>query len=86
MADILLLIFKDRPEVINFYYKYRSVLISTLLLCTLTTALLANNDKLRSLSLGFAIGIVIVNIGESVSRLRITENKKLRTGNESVNG
>ena len=83
---MLLFIFKDRPQVINLYYKYRHILISMLLLLSLATAMLTSNEKLRSLSLGFAIGVVLINIGESISRLRISENKKLHTGKEPVNG
>ncbi len=86
MEDLLLYFFKDNPGVINTYYKYRLVLINVLLLATICTAILANTDKVRSLSLGLAIGIVIVNIGESISRIRSNESKKLHAGSESVNG
>ena len=86
MADILLYFFKDRPDLINTYFKLRPVLINALLLCAITIAMLATTEKMRSLSLGFAIGILLINIGESISRLRISENKKLRAGRESANG
>ena len=86
MEDLLLYFFKETPGVINTYYKFRPVLINALLLVTISSAILANTDKVRSLSLGVAIGIVLVNIGESISRLRGNESKKLRAGSESVNG
>ena len=86
MEDILIYIFKDKPEVVNSYFKYRSVFVNALLLATIGIAILADSDKVRSLSLGFAIGIVIINIGESISRLRSNESRKLRAGSESVNG
>jgi len=86
MADILLYFFKDSPDLINTYFKLRPVLINALLLCAITIAMLATTEKMRSLSLGFAIGILLINIGESISRLRISENKKLRAGSESANG
>ncbi len=86
MEDLLLYFFKDNPGVINTYNKFRPVLVNALLLVTICIAILANNDKIRSLSLGLALGIVLVNIGESISRLRSNESKKFRAGSESVNG
>ena len=86
MADILLFIFKNRPDVVSIYYKYRHIIVNFLLLCSIAVAILAASEKMRSLSLGFAAGIVMINIGESISRLRIREDKKLRAGNSQVNG
>ena len=86
MEDVLLYFFKHRPEVINTYYKYRSLLINVILCVTICIAMLAKTDTARSFALGFAIGIVIVNIGEGVSRLRGNTSKKLGIGGESVNG
>ncbi len=78
MEALLLYFFRDRPEVISTYYKFRPVLINVMLLVAITIAMLANTDKVRSLALGIAIGIVIVNIGESINRLRSNGNKKLQ--------
>jgi hypothetical protein len=86
MEDLLLYFFKDKPEVINNYYKYRPLTINIILLVIIGTALLAKNEMLRSLSLGMASGILLVNIGEGISRLRVSGSKKLHAGSESVNG
>jgi hypothetical protein len=85
MQDVLLYFFKNKPEVINTYYKYRSVMINVVLFGVIATAILAKSDLVRSLSLGMASGIVLVNIGESISRLRGNGSKKLQAGSESVN-
>ena len=78
MEALLLYFFRDKPEVISAYYKFRPVLINIMLLVAIATAMLANTDKMRSLALGIAIGIVIVNIGESINRLRSNGSKKLQ--------
>ena len=86
MEALLLYFFRERPEVISAYYKYRPVLINMILLVTLATAILSHSEKVRSLSLGLAVGVVLVNIGESVARLRGNNSKKVHGSTESVNG
>ncbi len=82
MEDLVLYFFKDRPEVINLYYRYRPVLVNLLLLLAVCTGLLVGSDKIRSFSLGLAASILLVNTGESIGRLRSSGSKKLPVGNE----
>ena len=81
MEDLVLYFFKERPEVIMAYYRYRPVAVNILLLAAVCTGLLAGNEKIRSLSLGLAAGILLVKTGESIVRLR-NSGKKLPAGNE----
>ena len=82
MEDLVLYFFKDRPEVISNYYRYRTVAMNVLLLIAVCIGLLAGNEKIRSFSLGLAAGVLLVNTGESISRLRSNRTKKLPAGNE----
>jgi hypothetical protein len=75
MKDILAYFFADKPEVLSSYQKYRTVVINALLLVTITVALLTNSDNTRSLSLGFALGIVIVTMGRNLGRIEDSKTK-----------
>ena len=81
MEDLVLYFFKERPEVISAYYRYRPVAVNILLLVAVCTGLLAGSDKIRSFSLGLAAGVLLVKTGESIGRLR-NSGKKLPAGNE----
>ena len=86
MKYLLFTYFKDKPELLNIYSRLRPVLVNVLLLVTLCMALLAKSEKIRSFSVGFATGLVLINTGESIGRLRSNGNKKIQVGSESVNG
>jgi hypothetical protein len=85
MEYILLTYFSDRPGMITAWHKFRPVAINATLLGLLILGLLAKTDVVRSIALGMATGIVLVNLGESINWLRSNEHKKLHGGNESIN-
>ena len=82
MEDLVLYFFKDRPDVISAYHRYRVVAVDLLLLVAVCIGLLAGNEKIRSFSLGLAAGVLLVKTGESIGRLRNSGSKKLPAGNE----
>jgi hypothetical protein len=82
MDDLLLMWLKDKPELLSIWLKYKPVVVNLVLLVCICTALLAKAEKLKSFSLGLAAGIVIINIGQAVSILQSSYEKKLPGGND----
>ena len=80
MEHLLLLYFKDKPALLHAWHRLRMVLINALLLCLICTSILAKNEGIRSFSLGLAAGIVIINLGQSISSFRNADDR-----NKSVN-
>jgi hypothetical protein len=81
MEHLLLEYFKDKPAILNTYARYKTVLMNVVLVLMLCTAIVAKTDGVRSFSLGIAAGIVLINLGQSVSNLRSRESDS-----KSVNG
>lgn len=59
------------------FFKYRKVLKSAVLLCAVFVAIFSKTEKIRSLSLGVAAGVLVIDLGESVDRIRKNEVKKI---------
>jgi hypothetical protein len=74
MEDLMLYFFREKPGVMSTYYRFRHLVINAILFGVIVTALLTKNDILRSLSLGMGLGIVLVNIGDNINRLRSSEH------------
>jgi len=74
MENILLEYLKDKPGVINAYYKYKTVLMNVLLLSMLCIAILARTEGMKSFAFGIAAGIVLINLGQSITSLRDKES------------
>ena len=70
MEHLLLLYFKDKPQLLQAYYKFRLVLANVIVLGSICVGMLAKNESLKSFSLGLAAGIVLINVGQSISNLR----------------
>jgi hypothetical protein len=59
------------------YLKYRNVMMNAVLLCAILFAIQGKNDTVRSLSLGLASGIALVQLGESINRLKSRGTKQV---------
>ena len=59
------------------YVKYRLVLKNAVLLCAVFVAIFSKTEKVRSLSLGVASGILVIELGESIDRIKKAEAKKV---------
>ena len=81
MEHLLLLYFKDKPALLHAYHRLRTILTNLLVLGCICTGILASNGGLRSFSLGLAAGVVLINIGHSLSQLRAADDH-----NKQVNG
>ena len=81
MENILLEYLKDKPAILHAYYRYKVVLMNLVLLCMLCTAILAKTNGVKSFAFDIAAGIVLINLGQSISSLRSKDNS-----NKSVNG
>jgi hypothetical protein len=81
MEHLLLEYFKDKPAILNSYYKYKAVIINLALLCMLCMAIIARTEAMKSLAFGIAAGIVLINLGQSITHIRSKDSS-----NKSVNG
>ena len=81
MEHLWLEYFKDKPAVLNAYFRYKIVLLNLGVLVMLCVAMLAKTDLVRSLSLGMVTGIVLISLGQSVHSLKSKDSS-----NKSVNG
>ncbi len=81
MEHLLLEYFRDKPAIVNAYFRYKVISMNIALLCILCTAILAKTELVRSFSLGIAAGIVIITLGQSINSLR-----DKGSANKSVNG
>ena len=70
MEHLLLEYFKDKPAILNSYFKYKTVLMNSVLLFMLCIAIVAKTEGMKSFSFGIAAGIVLINLGQSISNLR----------------
>ena len=81
MEHLLLEYFKDKPVLLNAYYKYKTVVMNVVLLCMLFLAILARTEAIKSFAFGIAAGIVLINLGQSISAMR-----SKGSGSKSFNG
>jgi len=81
MEHLLLLYFKDKPALIHAWHKLKLVLMNVIILGAICISILAKTETVRSFSLGLAAGIVLINLGETISKLRSVDDS-----NKSVNG
>jgi hypothetical protein len=65
----------------GWYYGNKRMIISALLLIATVTSLFVKSDIVRSFSLGFAAGLLIVNLGADVAAKRA-----MRKGNKPAQG
>jgi hypothetical protein len=54
----------------TFYLKYRSVMMNIALLCAIVICFLVKSESVKSLAFGLAAGIALIELGESITRLR----------------
>ena len=59
------------------FFRYRKVLKNAVLLCAVFVAIFSKTEKVRSLSLGVAAGVLVIELGESIDRIKKAEAKKV---------
>ncbi len=60
-----------------FYLKYRHIMMNAVLLGAIVVCFLAKSDGVRSLAFGLASGIALIELGESISRVRSNDTKAI---------
>jgi hypothetical protein len=59
------------------FLKYRKVVKNAAILCAVCIAIFSKTEKIRSLSLGVAAGILLIEFAESIDRAKKTDMKQL---------
>jgi len=59
------------------FFKYRQVLKNVVLLFAVFVAIFSKTERVRFLSLGVASGILVIELAESVDRIKKTETKSV---------
>ncbi len=82
MEDLILLYFKDKPWVLGLWHRYKSLATNIMLLVAICVSILAQSERYRSLGLGLAAGIVLINIGQNINKVQSRLDRKVSGTNE----